>query len=144
MSSDTSVNHRHILTKLRAVPGLAGVRIVPAIVPEDFVSGIVFWKVGDMPDTVNTGARRIQSTQLYVVAAVARGESLEALGSLPNLIFEALNGSAGSYGAHGDVYSCLRQREHSRGPYRSESGDSWVESGGVFAIASRGPEFQAP
>lgn len=143
MSSDTAVIHQHILAKLRAMPGLAGVRIVPAIVPENFTDGIAFWKVGDMPDTVNTGARRIQATQLYAVAAVARGESLAVLGNLPNLIMEGLNGSAGTY-ANGDVYSCLRQREHHRGPYRSESGDSWIECGAIFIITARGPEYQSP
>lgn len=143
MSSDTSVVHRHILAKLRAMPGLAAVRIVPAIVPEDFEGGIVFWRVGDMPDTVNTGARRIQSTHVYVVTGVARGESVDALGNWPNLINEGLNGSAGNYPI-GDVYSCLRQREHQRGPYRSEAGESWIELGAVFIITARGPEYQSP
>lgn len=135
--SDFAVMEKHIVSKLRAWPSLAGVRVVQAPAPPDFVEGIVFKCLTPEADTVPAGKDRIQSQALYLVVAQTESEDISSTTALVRGIDSALHDTGGTYPHVGSVYFCERLRGYNM-PVQSEGGRKRQQVGSIFRLSAIG------
>lgn len=140
--SAANIASQFIYTRLTGTPGTAGALVSDRVyerhnVPQDVAYPYIEMRPMLQP---NNQASRIHKAMgdtiigrspLYVVAAVGRGNTFDAIEEIADAIRSDLHGAAGTV-SRGDAIYCSHNADH-RSTYRD--GDTqFVEQGGVYEV----------
>ena len=94
----------HIVATLRAVPALAGVRVVKAPAPDDFTEGVTYRELSSF-DVKEVGNAIVQRISEYMIVAEKKGQHYDDVRAW-HVGIRTIDGSAGA-NDYGTVLSCI-------------------------------------